>query len=132
VTDRPGALGRSYEHGEVIVRQGEEGDCLYVIQDGYVEIVDERGPREIIIRVAGKDELIGEMAVFEGEPRSATVRARGSVRVLTVDKRNFLRRLSEDPTLAFRLVETMSRRVRELSDEVIRLKRALEAAERRA
>jgi CRP-like cAMP-binding protein len=54
------------------------------------------------------------------------------VRVLTVDKRNFLRRLSEDPTLAFRLVETMSRRVRELSDEVIRLKRALEAAERRA
>jgi CRP/FNR family transcriptional regulator len=73
--------------------------------------------------VAGKGEILGEMAVFERVTRSATVSALGEVRVLTVDKKNFLRRIQEDPSLAFRLVQMMSRRVRELSDEVARLKK---------
>jgi CRP-like cAMP-binding protein len=41
--------------------------------------------------------------------------------VLTVDKKNFLRRINEDPSLAFRLVESMSRRIRDLSNEIARL-----------
>ena len=65
------------------------------------------------------------MAVFEREVRSATVRALGEARVLTLDRKNFLRRINEDPSLAFRVVETMSRRVRELSAEIVRLKAAL-------
>lgn len=117
-----GALGRLYHDGEVIVRQGEIGDAMFVIQDGQLEILLEKDGRETRIRVAGKDELIGEMAVFEHEARSATVRALGDARVLTVDRKNFLRRINEDPSLAFRLVETMSRRVRELSEEIARLK----------
>jgi CRP-like cAMP-binding protein len=117
-----GALGRLYHDGEVIVRQGEIGDAMFVIQDGQLEILLEKDGRETRIRVAGKDELIGEMAVFEHEARSATVRALGDARVLTVDRKNFLRRINEDPSLAFRLVETMSRRVRELSEEIAKLK----------
>jgi CRP-like cAMP-binding protein len=100
------------------------GDARFVIQEGQLEILLEKDGRETRIRVAGKDELIGEMAVFEHEVRSATVRALGDARVLTVDRKNFLRRINEDPSLAFRLVETMSRRVRELSEEVARLKTA--------
>ena len=121
----PGALGRTYRDGEVIVRQGEMGDGLFVIQEGQVEILSERDGEATRIRVAGKDELVGEMAVFERAPRSATMRALGEARVLTVDRTNFLRRLNEDPSLAFRLVETMSRRVRELSAEIVRLRTAL-------
>jgi CRP/FNR family cyclic AMP-dependent transcriptional regulator len=119
-----GELGRLYRDGEVVVRQGEVGDAMYVIQEGKVEILLEKEGGETRIRVAGRDELIGEMAVFEHEVRSATVRALGDARVLTVDRKNFLRRINEDPSLAFRLVETMSRRVRELSQEVARLKTA--------
>lgn len=121
----PGALGRTYRDGEVIVRQGEMGDGLFVIQEGQVEILSESDGEATRIRVAGKDELVGEMAVFERAPRSATMRALGEARVLTVDRTNFLRRLNEDPSLAFRLVETMSRRVRELSAEIVRLRTAL-------
>lgn len=117
-----GALGRLYHDGEVIVRQGEMGDAMFVIQEGQLEILLEKDGRETRIRVAGEDELIGEMAVFEHEARSATVRALGDARVLTVDRKNFLRRINEDPSLAFRLVETMSRRVRELSEEIAKLK----------
>jgi CRP-like cAMP-binding protein len=72
--------------------------------------------------VAQEGELIGEMAIFERHVRSATVRALGEVRVLTVDKKNFLKRIHEDPSLAFRVVQTMSQRVRELSDELARFK----------
>lgn len=119
---RTGALGRLYQDGEVITRQGDCGDCLFVIQEGQVEIVVERDGKEIPLRVASKDELIGEMAIFERQLRSATARARGLARVLTLDKKNFLRRISEDPSLAFRIVETMSRRVRELSQQIADLK----------
>jgi CRP-like cAMP-binding protein len=116
-----GELGKTYQDGETIVRQGDDGDCLYVIQEGQVQILLEKDGRETPLRVAGKGEIIGEIAIFERVTRSATVTALGEVRVLTVDKKNFLRRIQEDPTLAFRLVQIMSRRIRELSDEVARL-----------
>ena len=124
-----GALGKVYHDREVIVRQGEAGDGLFVIQEGELEILSENDGRETRLRVARKGELIGEMAVFERQVRSATVRAVGEARVLTVDRKNFLQRINEDPSLAFRLVETMSRRIRELSVEVVRLKAALRERE---
>jgi CRP/FNR family transcriptional regulator len=117
-----GALGNTYRDGEIIIRQGDVGDRMYVIQAGRVEILVERDGEQNVIRTAGEGELIGEMAIFDHAARSATVRAAGEVRLLTVDRKNFLRRVHEDPSLAVRVVQTMSRRIRELSDEVARLK----------
>jgi CRP-like cAMP-binding protein len=54
--------------------------------------------------------------------RSATVKALGRARILTVDRKGFLRRVQEDPSLAFRVLQTMSGRIRELTDEVARLR----------
>jgi CRP/FNR family transcriptional regulator, cyclic AMP receptor protein len=119
------ALGREYKDGEVVFRQGDVGDCLYVIQEGQVEIVAERDGQETLLRVAGQNELFGEMAIFDRETRSATVRARGPARILTLDKKNFLRRINEDPSLAFQLVEAMSHRVRDLTKEVVTLRQQL-------
>ena len=116
------SLGKIYQHGETIVRQGELGDSMYVIQDGQVEVVKGDGNREVQLAVLGKNEFFGEMAIFEHEFRSATVRALGTARILTVDHKNFLRRIHEDPSLAFRLMEVMSSRVRKLSTEVTNLK----------
>jgi CRP-like cAMP-binding protein len=122
-----GELGRTYHDGEIVIREGDVGECLYVVQEGHLEIVREENGRATVIRVAGKDELVGEMAIFYRAPRSATVRARGTVRVLTLDKKNFLRRINEDPSLAFRMIETMSRRVRELTDQIVQLKRGADS-----
>jgi CRP-like cAMP-binding protein len=118
----PDGLGRVYEDGEVIVRQGDEGDCMYVVQEGEVQVFLEKDGREVPLRVLGKGEFIGEMSIFEREVRSASVRAHGPARLLTVDKVSFLRRIHEDPSLAFRVVQTLSRRVRDLSNEVARLR----------
>ena len=117
------SLGKAYADGEPIVRQGEPGSSMYVVQEGQVEVVLEgEAGLEHRLGVRGEGEFFGEMAIFDRDVRSATVRALGEARILTVDKKNFMRRVHEDPSLAFRLVETMSGRIRELDDEVARLK----------
>ncbi len=114
-------LGRVYHDGDIVVRQGDLGDCMFVIQDGAVDVVMHRDGREVFLRTLGKGEFVGEMGIFERVPRSATVRAKGEARLLAVDRKTFLRRIHEDPSLAFRVVETMSKRIRDLSEEVARL-----------
>lgn len=117
-----GDLGKFYEDGEYIVREGEVGDCMYVVQDGRVEVFTERGGKEVRLEILNSGDFFGEMALFDRDVRSASVRTLGDARILTIDKKNFMRRIHADPALAFRIVETMSRRIRELVSEVTRLK----------
>lgn len=119
-----GALGKVYTDGEIVIRQGDVGNCMYVVQSGQVEILVGEGDQQVSIAVRGEGDFIGEMAVLDKEVRSATVRAKGEARLLTVDKRNLLSRIHEDPSFAYRLIQTMSNRVRELSAEVGQLKSA--------
>jgi hypothetical protein len=116
-----GDLGKVYQNGEVIVRQGETGDCMYVVQDGYVEVIFESEEQEVQLNILGKNEFFGEMAVFNKEVRTATVRALGPARVLTVDHKNLLRCIHEDPSLAYQLMEEMSKRIDKLSEAVAEL-----------
>ncbi len=118
-----GALGKEYEDQEVICRQGEPGNFMFIVQGGRAMVTHEDGGTESIVGELAAGDVFGEMAIFDRQPRSATVRARGSARVLTLDKRAFLRRVHEDPTLAFRILERMSQRIRALNEEVSRLKR---------
>jgi CRP-like cAMP-binding protein len=117
------SLGKVYHDGEVIVRQGETGDCMYVIQKGQAEVLrEEKEGKEVRLAVLSDGDVFGEMALFEREVRSATVRALGNVRALTVDKRIFLRNVHEDPSLAYRILQKMSYRIRELDAELVRIK----------
>lgn len=118
------ALGRSYADRETVVSQGESGDCMYVIQSGKVAVVRETHDGEVELATLGPGDFFGEMALFGREVRSATVRAIGQARILTVDKRTFLSRVHEDPSLAFRLVKKMSGRIRELDSEIVRLRQS--------
>lgn len=116
------ALGKLYGDGQAIVREGDVGDCMYVIQEGRVEVVKEGRDGERRLAVLETGDFFGEMAVFEKEIRSATVRALGDVRVLTVDKKTLLRRIREDPLMAVHILQGMSHRIRELDDELSRVR----------
>jgi CRP/FNR family transcriptional regulator len=118
-------LGKQYSEGDVILRQGETTDGMFVIQEGEVEVLHERDGTEIRLNTLTQPDFFGEVPFFErvqdpGVVR-ATIRALGDVRVLTVDKATIVRRLHEDPGLGYRIMETMSRRMRTLEEEVIRL-----------
>ncbi|HSE15035.1 MAG TPA: cyclic nucleotide-binding domain-containing protein [Candidatus Deferrimicrobium sp.] len=113
-----GELGKVYNSGEIIVRQGDVGECMYFIQAGKVEVIRESDGKDVKLAELGQGEFFGEMALFEKGVRSATVRPLGEVRVLSVDKRLFLRKIHEDPALAFRIMQKMSRRIRDLDKEL--------------
>ncbi|MHC4848682.1 MAG: cyclic nucleotide-binding domain-containing protein [Planctomycetota bacterium] len=115
-------LGRLYQDGENLMRQGEKGDFMVVIQSGKVHVIAESELGEVLVSTAGPGEILGEMALFEKGIRSATVRASGEVRALRVDKRTFLSRVHSDPSFAYRIAEAMSHRIRELTAEVARLR----------
>jgi CRP-like cAMP-binding protein len=117
-----GALGKVYRDGEIVFRQGEEGDCMYVVQEGKVEVLSEQGDKKVRLTILEKGDSFGEMAIVGREIRSATVRALGEARLLTVDKKTFLRRIHEDPSIAYRIILGMSKRIRALGDELAQLK----------
>ncbi|HEX6268925.1 MAG TPA: cyclic nucleotide-binding domain-containing protein [Anaerolineales bacterium] len=111
-------LGKEYKDGEVIVQQGDKGDQIFIVQEGLVEVLREHDGVHYQIATLEEGEFFGEMAVFERIARAATVRALGPARVLTIDRTDFLRRIKEDPGLAFHLVEVMSARIRQLDQQV--------------
>jgi CRP-like cAMP-binding protein len=111
-------LGHLYKDGEIIIKQGTTGKCLYVIQEGKVEVISEQGDSEIKVAELAETEFFGEMGLFEKDVRSCTVRALGDARILTIDKRNFYQSIHKDSSLAYRLLEKMSNRLREANKKI--------------
>lgn len=92
-----------YASGEVIFEEGAEGDSMCFIIEGMVVIqkrIDDASDRWKDVAVSEPGDIIGEMALFDLKPRSATVRARGPVRVLTIYRRDFETFLREDSASA--------------------------------
>jgi flavin-dependent dehydrogenase len=116
------ALGRLYKDGEAIINQGEIGNCIYVIQSGKVKVIKIKDGKEVEIRIMGEGECFGEMALFDRNVRSATVRSFGESRMLTVDKKNLLFWIQNDPSMAFQIMKTACVWIRTLTDEVSSLK----------
>jgi CRP-like cAMP-binding protein len=125
-------LGKTYRPGEIIVRQGDVGDCMYVIQDGDVEVLKEEDGVQTVVDTMHTGDIFGEMAIIDKTVRSSTVRASSSVRIMTIDKKTFVRRVQEDPSLALTVLKVMSQRVRKLDLEVAALKQELGHAARSA
>ncbi len=118
-----GELGKVYSDNDIIFREGESGDVLYVIQSGKVRITKKIPSGDLTIAVLNEGDIFGEMAIFDRLPRSATAMAYGKARILTVDKKKLFQTISKDPTLAFKIVETMSKRIRKIDDELTKVKR---------
>lgn len=118
-------LGKTYRPGEIIVRQGEVGECMYVIQDGDVDVLKEENGIQTVVDSMHTGDMFGEMAIIERTVRSSTVRAASPVRIMTIDKKTFVRRIHEDPSLALSVLKVMSQRVRKLDFEVAALKEEL-------
>ena len=116
-----GVLGRVYEDGEAIVTQGEVGNCMYVVQQGSVQVTRETEDQEVPLAMVHEGGFFGEMALFGEDLRTATVRARGQTTVLTVDQHTLLRQITENPSLAFHLIREMAARLRHLNSKHARV-----------
>jgi CRP-like cAMP-binding protein len=94
--------------GGVIFRQGEHADEFFVIKSGYVRILV--GNRTIV--ELSEDNIFGEMALIDGEPRSATAMAITDVELVPVSEKQFLFLVSQTPYFALKVMRTLARRLR--------------------
>lgn len=99
---------REYEDGEAIMRVGEPGDAMALVVEGNAVI--ERGGRKIPV---APGELVGEIAVLDGGPRTATVVAEGRARVLEISRVDLMRVLEADPKAMSALIAVLASRFRE-------------------
>jgi flavin reductase (DIM6/NTAB) family NADH-FMN oxidoreductase RutF len=99
---------RVYEDGEAIMRVGEPGDAMALVVEGSATI--ERGGRKVPV---APGELVGEIAVLDGGPRTATVVADGRTRVLEISRRDLMRVLEADPKASTALIAVLASRFRE-------------------
>lgn len=91
---------RRFDAGAYLMRQGDDGDCLMVVQEGQVEVsVAFEGERHVLKR-AGRGEVYGEMSLLTREPRTASVVALSPVRALVLDVEDFHRLARREPALA--------------------------------
>ena len=121
---KEGELGRIFPDGEIIFREGDEGDRMYVIQSGKVRITKKTPEGDVTIAVLESGEIFGEMALFDRMPRSATAAADGETRVLGIDKKKLFQSIDKDPTIVFRMLLSMSQRIRRLDEEFMKLKKS--------
>ncbi len=115
------SLGRHYKDGSVIFKENSIGKEMYIIISGKVKIIKKKGTVETILAILEEGEFFGEMSLFDNNPRSATVKAIGNTRLLEINQKDFLKRISNDPSLAFRILEKMSQRIRITDGKILNL-----------
>ncbi|MBF0107925.1 MAG: cyclic nucleotide-binding domain-containing protein [Magnetococcales bacterium] len=118
------SLGKTFQNGEIIVKQHDPPGSMFIILEGRVEIwVDDGDKEPFLVAVLEKDNVFGGISLYDNSPRISTARALGRVRLLSVDKRGFLQWLGEDPTFALRILLKMSERIRTLIGQLVSLRR---------
>lgn len=104
---------RRYAKGDPIFYEGDPGLSLYVVQSGRVKLgVSSPEGREMIIDLLEPGDVFGELAVLDGEPRSADAVATEPCELLMLDRDEFTRFLLERPSVAVQLLGILSRRLR--------------------
>jgi len=109
----------TYQDGQVIFEEGSNGDWIYVVDEGEIEISKIVAGQKIIVEILKEGDVFGEMAYIDKEPRSATAAAKGKAVVGIIDRDFFdheFNKISADfqkiiRTVAFRLRKVTQRSV---------------------
>src|ERR1019366_3186538 len=112
---------RRFQAGEVVFRDGDQSDTCYVVRSGRARAVREHaGGRSITLATFGPEDMFGELAMFDDEPRSATVEATEDMEAIAVLGGDMRRMLREHPDLAVKLLAALGRRLRDTNERLAR------------
>jgi cAMP-binding proteins - catabolite gene activator and regulatory subunit of cAMP-dependent protein kinases len=103
-----------YPQNSVIFHQGDEGNMMFVIVEGRLHVVRSVNGTEQVLAQRGPGDFLGEMAIIESAQRSASLITQSDVRVLAIDGEVFKSILRERPDVAFAVLRSISRRLREV------------------
>ncbi len=97
-----------------IFHQGDEGNMMFIIVNGQVQVVRSVNGKDQVLAQRGPGEFVGEMAIIESAPRSATLLTQGEVRMLAIEGDTFKQILRERPEVSLAVLRSFSRRLREM------------------
>ena len=101
---------RTYEDGELVFAEGDAGDVAYLLDDGAVEVFTGSGDQRTVFATLGPGEIVGEMALIDTRPRSASVRAIGTTKLTVISREGLSDRLeSVDPMVQLVLHSMLGR-----------------------
>jgi HEAT repeat protein len=102
-----------YPQNTDIFHQGDEGNMMFVIVNGRLQVVRNMDGKDQLLAERGPGDFVGEMAIIDSAPRSATLHTQSEVRVLAIDDETFKGILRERPNVSFAVLRSLSRRLRE-------------------
>lgn len=112
---------RSFENGDLVFMEGDDSREMYVVLEGEVVITKAKsgGAAEVTLATLQRGDFVGEMSLLESLPRSATARAKGKTKLLAIQPGGFLLKIRRDPTFAFEMLQSLSRRIRLTNDALM-------------
>jgi len=106
--------------GHSVFAQGDEGDAMYVIEDGAVDIVAGSGKQKVILRSLIKQQYFGELSLLDGAPRSATAVASRETHLLALDRDDFVAFIKRRPEAALAIMHEVGERMRATNELMTR------------
>ena len=111
-----------FADGDVIIKEGERDDRLFVLVGGRVDVIKNLGRKgQRLLQTLSPHTYFGEMALIDDLIRSASVVARGDVSVLSLNQWDLRREIEKYPAMASELLQMLSRRVRALEESLVRV-----------
>jgi CRP/FNR family transcriptional regulator, cyclic AMP receptor protein len=115
------AVPRSYEPGQAVFREGDTGDTCYVVREGCLRVTRRHSDgRVITLAEVRPGEMFGELAMFGGETRSASVEALEPTRALAILSGDLRRILAQHPDIAVKMLEALADRLRDANERLAR------------
>jgi CRP/FNR family transcriptional regulator, cyclic AMP receptor protein len=109
---------RRYGKGQFIFQQGDPGLCLYLVESGKVKIASFSSEgKGLVLNLLGPGDFFGELALLDGEPRSADAVAQEPCQLLLLQRDDFMHFLEARPHVAVKLLATVSRRLRHTTQQ---------------
>jgi CRP-like cAMP-binding protein len=104
---------RRYGPGELVFQRGDPGDAMYLIRTGQVRIfIRDTEDNEVTFRFYGAGQIIGEFALIDDQPRSASADAYDLAQLLILEKSDFLRLLRDHPMIGIEMMRSLAERIR--------------------
>lgn len=101
----------TFEAGQVMFRAGDAGDACYIVIDGSIQITVDTPKGPIVVNTLGRNEIIGEIAIFGDVPRTATATALTRLETLRISKDLFYSVIRENPDAALELIRILASRL---------------------
>ena len=113
------AVRKTYRTREIVLRKGDPAMQMYVIAKGRLKAITAGAEgRQAALSIMGPGEVFGEVALLDGEPRSATITALEPCELIILNRNGFYHFLERNPSAAIGLLQVLARRLRRLSERV--------------